>query len=174
MAKYYELGKDYYLPVTVHKDGSEDDVKFPIGIKYNDGNKEMTDYIMDKPDLLLTASEIASKFRYRRNIEQEERFEKLEKENRELKSENDLLKADKATLSEKNDELETTVSELSVLVNNLRKEIAQREEGWDNVSRNNDIAVYNLNRLCKQREVLTDRIIALEAELEAEREKHNG
>jgi predicted Zn-dependent protease len=77
-------------------------------------------------------------------------------------------------LTEKNDELETTVSELSVLVNNLRKEIAQREEGWDNVSRNNDIAVYNLNRLCKQREVLTDRIIALEAELEAEREKHNG
>jgi hypothetical protein len=77
-------------------------------------------------------------------------------------------------LEGKNDELETTVSELSVLVNNLRKEIAQREEGWDNVSRNNDIAVYNLNRLCKQREVLTDRIIALEAELEAEREKHNG
>jgi hypothetical protein len=77
-------------------------------------------------------------------------------------------------LEGKNDELETTVSELSVLVNNLRKEIAQREEGWDNVSRNNDIAVYNLNRLCKQREILTDRIIALEAELEAEREKHNG
>ena len=75
-------------------------------------------------------------------------------------------------LTEKNDELETTVSELSVLVNNLRKEIAQREEGWDNVSRNNDIAVYNLNRLCKQREVLTDRIIALEAELEAERKKN--
>jgi septal ring factor EnvC (AmiA/AmiB activator) len=160
MAKNYELGKDYYLPVTVHKDGSEDDVKFPIGIKYNDGNKEMTDYIMDAPGLLLTASEVASKFRYRRNIEQEERLEELEKENRELEG--------------KNDELETTVSELSVLVNNLRKEIAQREEGWDNVSRNNDIAVYNLNRLCKQREVLTDRIIALEAELEAEREKNNG
>lgn len=82
--------------------------------------------------------------------------------------------ADNGELENKNDELETTVSELSVLVNNLRKEIAQREEGWDNVSRNNDIAVYNLNRLCKQREVLTDRIIALEAELEAEREKHNG
>jgi DNA repair exonuclease SbcCD ATPase subunit len=77
-------------------------------------------------------------------------------------------------LEGKNDELETTVSELSVLVNNLRKEIAQREEGWDNVSRNNDIAVYNLNRLCKQREILTDRIIALEAELEEEREKNNG
>ena len=77
-------------------------------------------------------------------------------------------------LEGKNDELETTVSKLSVLVNNLRKEIAQREEGWDNVSRNNDIAVYNLNRLCKQREILTDRIIALEAELEAEREKHNA
>ena len=77
-------------------------------------------------------------------------------------------------LEGKNDELETTVSELSVLVDNLRKEIAQREEGWDNVSRNNDIAVYNLNRLCKQREILTDRIIALEAELEAERKKNYG
>ena len=174
MAKNYELGKDYYLPVTVHKDGSEDDVKFPIGIKYNDGNKEMTDYIQDKPGLLLTASDIAAKVRYRRNIEQEERFEELEKENRELKNENDLLKADKATLSEKNDELETTVSELSVLVDKLRKEMAQREELWGNVSNNNDIAKVNLNRLCKQREILTDRIIALEAELEAERKKNYG
>ena len=90
---------------------------------------------------------------------------------------NSALKAQTAANTElegKNDELETTVSELSVLVNNLRKEIAQREEGWDNVSRNNDIAVYNLNRLCKQREILTDRIIALEAELEAERKKNYG
>ena len=77
-----------------------------------------------------------------------------------------------AKLEGKNDELETTVSELSVLVDKLRKEMAQREEGWDNVSRNNDIAKVNLNRLCKQREVLTDRIIALEAELEAERNKN--
>lgn len=77
-------------------------------------------------------------------------------------------------LEGKNDELETTVSELSVLVDKIRKEMAQREEGWDNVSRNNDIAKVNLNRLCKQREVLTDRIIALEAELEAERGKNNG
>lgn len=77
-------------------------------------------------------------------------------------------------LTEKNDELETTVSELSVLVDKLRKEMAQREELWGNVSNNNDIAKVNLNRLCKQREILTDRIIALEAELEAEREKHNG
>ena len=75
-------------------------------------------------------------------------------------------------LEGKNDELETTVSELSVLVNNLRKEIAQREELWGNVSNNNDIAKVNLNRLCKQREILTDRIIALEAELEAERKKN--
>ena len=77
-------------------------------------------------------------------------------------------------LEDKNDELETTVSELSVLVNNLRKDMAQREELWGNVSNNNDIAKVNLNRLCKQREILTDRIIALEAELEEEREKHNG
>ena len=77
-------------------------------------------------------------------------------------------------LEGKNDELETTVSELSVLVDKLRKEMAQREELWGNVSNNNDIAKVNLNRLCKQREVLTDRIIALEAELEAEREKNNG
>ena len=77
-------------------------------------------------------------------------------------------------LESKNDELETTVSELSVLVDKLRKEMAQREELWGNVSNNNDIAKVNLNRLCKQREILTDRIIALEAELEAEREKHNG
>jgi len=59
-----------------------------------------------------------------------------------------------------------------VLVNNLRKEIAQREELWGNASNNNDIAKVNLNRLCKQREILTDRIIALEAELEAERKKN--
>ena len=77
-------------------------------------------------------------------------------------------------LEGKNDELETTVSELSVLVDKLRKEMAQREELWGNVSNNNDIAKVNLNRLCKQREILTDRIIALEAELEEEREKHNG
>ena len=76
-------------------------------------------------------------------------------------------------LEGKNDELETTVSELSVLVDKLRKEMAQREELWGNVSNNNDIAKVNLNRLCKQREILTDRIIALEAELEEEREKHN-
>ena len=77
-------------------------------------------------------------------------------------------------LEDKNDELETTVSELSVLVNNLRKDMAQREELWGNVSNNNDIAKVNLNRLCKQREILTDRIIALEAELEEERERKNG
>ena len=77
-------------------------------------------------------------------------------------------------LEGKNDELETTVSELSVLVDKLRKEMAQREELWGNVSNNNDIAKVNLNRLCKQREILTDRIIALEAELEEEREKNNG
>ena len=93
MAKYYELGKDYYMPVTVHKDGSEDDCKFPIGIKYNDGDKEMTDYIQDKPGLLLTTSEIAAKVRYRRNVEQENRLEELERENRELKDENGKLTA---------------------------------------------------------------------------------
>lgn len=79
-----------------------------------------------------------------------------------------------AELESKNDELETTVSELSVLVDKLRKEMSQREELWGNVSNNNDIAKVNLNRLCKQREILTDRIIALEAELEAERGKNNG
>ena len=93
MAKYYELGKDYYMPVTVHKDGSEDDCKFPIGIKYNDGDKEMTDYIQDKPGLLLTTSEIAAKVRYRRNVEQENRLEELERENQELKNENSKLTA---------------------------------------------------------------------------------
>lgn len=92
-----------------------------------------------------------------------------------LKAQNDAnleLEDKNALLSRKNDELETTVSELSVLVDKLRKEMAQREKGWDNVSRNNDVAMFNLNRLCKQREVLTDRIIALEAELEAERKKN--
>ena len=94
-----------------------------------------------------------------------------------LKAQNDAnleLEDKNALLARKNDELETTVSELSVLVDKLRKEMRQREEGWDNVSRNNDIAMVNLNRLCKQREILTDRIITLEAELEAEREKNNG
>jgi len=120
MAKYYELGKDYYLPVTVHKDGSEDDVKYPIGIKYNDGNKEMTDYIMDKPDLLLTASEIASKFRYRRNIEQEERFEKLERENQELKNENSKLTANV-------DDLEAGINNATRIADNA-VETAQNKE----------------------------------------------
>ena len=94
--------------------------------------------------------------------------------NLELEDKNALLARKNRELEGKNDELETTVSELSVLVNNLRKDMAQREEGWDNVSNNNDIAKVNLNRLCKQREILTDRIIALEAELEEEREKNNG
>jgi chromosome segregation ATPase len=94
-----------------------------------------------------------------------------------LKAQNDAnleLEDKNAMLARKNDELDKRNAELSVLIDKLRKEIAQREELWGNVSNNNDIAVYNLNRLCKQREVLTDRIIALEAELEAEREKHNG
>lgn len=85
-----------------------------------------------------------------------------------------VLKSENERLSSKNDELETTVSELSVLVDKLRKEMAHREELWGNVSNNNDIAKVNLNRLCKQREILTDRIIALEAELEAERKKNYG
>ena len=89
MAKNYELGRDYYLPVTVHKDGSEDDVKFPIGIKYNDGNKEMTDYIMDKPDLLLTAGEIATDI----NTERAEIMETLGKQNLELSKQNEELSA---------------------------------------------------------------------------------
>lgn len=99
MAKNYELGKDYYMPVTVHKDGSEDDCKFPIGIKYNDGNKEMTDYIQDEPGLLLTASEIAANFHYRKNIKRDNRLEELEAENGKLKqqlAERDELLSDAA------------------------------------------------------------------------------
>lgn len=164
MAKEYKVGEKYYLPVTV-----EEVVNTNHGVKigFEDGAGKDTTRICDEPDILLTEYEIASKVRYRRNIEQENRLAELE-------AENDLLKANKAALSEKNDELETTVSELSVLVDKLRREMAQREELWGNVSNNNDIAKVNLNRLCKQREVLTDRIIALEAELEEEREKHNG
>lgn len=157
MAKNYELGRDYYLPVTVHKDGSEDDAKFPIGIKYNDGNKEMTDYIMDAPGLLLTASEIASKFRYRRNIEQEERFEKLEKENRELKEENGKLTA-------KVDELEAELQNAKAAIDNYH-EVEHRRVGYT------DKQTQAINRKDKEIEILIDRITKLEAEL-AERKKN--
>ena len=151
MAKNYKVGENYYLPVRV-----SDVVNAFIKLAYLDGVNNDHLMINDMPNLLLTADEIATDI----NTERAEVMEALGKQNIEL--------------SKQNDELETTVSELSVLVNNLRKEIAQREEGWDNVSRNNDIAMVNLNRLCKQREILTDRIITLEAELEAEREKNNG
>lgn len=160
MAKNYELGRDYYLPVTVHKDGSEDDVKFPIGIKYNDGNKEMTDYIQDKPGLLLTASEIASKFRYRRNIEQEERLEELEKENRELKNENGKLTA-------KVDDLEADLQNAKAAIDHYH-EVEHRRAGYT------DKQTQAINRKDKEIEILIDRITKLEAELAEEREKHNG
>ena len=160
MAKNYELGKDYYLPVTVHKDGSEDNAKFPIGIKYNDGNKEMTDYIMDKPDLLLTASEIAAKFRYRRNIEQEERFEKLERENQELKDENGKLTA-------KVDDLEADLQNAKAAIDHYH-EVEHRRVGYT------DKQTQAINRKDKEIEILIDRITKLEAELAEEREKYNG
>lgn len=58
MAKNYKVGENYYLPVTVYVDKSDDGGDFPIGIKYNDGKVEIRDYIQDTPGLLLTAEEV--------------------------------------------------------------------------------------------------------------------
>jgi predicted RNase H-like nuclease (RuvC/YqgF family) len=90
MAKNYEVGEKYYLPVKVYEVVN---TNYGVKISFEDGAGEDTTRICDMPDVLLTASEIAAKVRYRRNVEQENRFEELERENQELKEENGKLTA---------------------------------------------------------------------------------
>ena len=188
MEKKYEYGERVYLEVTVNEVNPGNGYDYTVLWKdHVDGAACMAS--VGEENLCSMESGIDWQAKYNEYNEKAEAkirelanklndmAESLREAQAKVVSLNSALKEQIAANTElegKNDELETTVSELSVLVDNLRKEIAQREEGWDNVSRNNDIAVYNLNRLCKQREVLTDRIIALEAELEAERKKNYG
>jgi len=90
MAKNYEVGEKYYLPVKVEEVVN---TNYGVKISFEDGAGEDTTRICDMPDVLLTAYEIASKVRYRRNVEQENRLEELERENKELKDENGKLTA---------------------------------------------------------------------------------
>jgi len=192
MEKKFKKGEAAYLCVRVERVLESNDV-YDYTVAYTNYGTGGNSFIAVIKEQLLTVDEVADESGIDWQAKYNEYNEKSEAKIRELATRlngmaeslreaqekainlNTSLKAQtikNEELEGKNDELETTVSELSVLVDKLRKEIAQREEGWDNVSRNNDIAVYNLNRLCKQREVLTDRIIALEAELEAERKKN--
>jgi chromosome segregation ATPase len=192
MEKKFKKGEAAYLCVRVERVLESNDV-YDYTVAYTNYGTGGNSFIAVIKEQLLTVDEVADESGIDWQAKYNEYNEKSEAKIRELATRlngmaeslreaqekainlNTSLKAQtikNEELEGKNDELETTVSELSVLVDKLRKEIAQREEGWDNVSRNNDIAVYNLNRLCKQREILTDRIIALEAELEAERKKN--
>lgn len=93
MAENYKVGENYYLPVKVYEimDGA---YAYPIRFEFGKGNGCNTNAIENEPNLLLTASEIAANFHYRKNIEKEERLAALEKENTDLKEQVKLLKAE--------------------------------------------------------------------------------
>ena len=151
MAKEFNVGDRVFIPAKITKEvcGGHYKAEFFVG---NDEAK--TESFDAKVGTLFTAKQVSDKYTDGPTYD-------------DLKTERDTLKMMLA-------ERDRLLASANADVDKLRKEMAQREKGWDNVSRNNDVAKVNLNRLCKQREVLTDRIIALEAELEAEREKNNG
>jgi len=117
MAKNYEVGEKYYLPVKVEEVVN---TNYGVKISFEDGAGEDTTRICDMPDVLLTAYEIASKVRYRRNVEQENRLEELEKENKELKDENGKLTANV-------DDLEAGINNATRIADNA-VETAQNKE----------------------------------------------
>ena len=191
MENKFECGNEALLRVTVcavYNEGSVYD--YDVSYKNHDtGEDELIPVIEEQLTTASQAPNIDWQAKYNEYNEKaeakirelanklNEMAESLREAQAKAVSLNSALKAQIAANTELegiNDELDKKDAELSVLVDKLRKEIAQREELWGNVSNNNDIAKVNLNRLCKQREILTDRIIALEAELEAERKKNYG
>jgi cell division protein FtsB len=121
MAKNYEVGEKYYLPVTVKE--INPGYQYPIDLEFTDcDSRDTTDEIRitDDPDLLLTAEEIAADIHFRKNREKEARFEELERENQELKNENGKLTA-------KVDDLEAELTNARH-VNEYAVETAQNKE----------------------------------------------
>ena len=126
MAKEYKKGDKYYLPVIVDEILYEG--KYPVKLTFLDGGGGDSVGIADKPNLLLTATEIAENVHFRRNRERDNRLEELEKKNLELKAENEKLSA-------KVDNLETelnsarSVNEFAVKTEQTREKLIgeQRE-----------------------------------------------
>ena len=157
MAKEYVEGEKYYLPVLVSDAVDKD---YPVKLEYLDGGNNGYLTIRDKPDLLLTAEEIAANVHYRRNRERDNRLEELERENQELKNENGKLTA-------KVDDLEADLQNAKATIDRWR-EIENHNTSYI------DKQTQAINRKDKEIEILIDRITKLEAELAEEREKHNG
>ena len=126
MAKEYKKGDKYYLPVIVDEIVYGDN--YPVKLTFLDGGGGDSVGIADKPNLLLTATEIAENVHFRRNRERDNRLEELEKKNLELKAENEKLSA-------KVDNLETelnsarSVNEFAVKTEQTREKLIgeQRE-----------------------------------------------
>lgn len=87
MAKNYEKGDKYYLPVVVDEIVYGDN--YPVKLTFLDGGGGDSVGIADEPNLLLTADEIATDI----NTERAEIMESLGKQNLELSKQNEELSA---------------------------------------------------------------------------------
>ena len=111
MAKEYKVGERYYLPVLV-----SDVVNTFIRLAYLDGVNNDHLMVNDRPDILLTAYEISSKFR---RAKEDERIAELEKKNLELENENGKLTAKVNNLEAECEQYRQTNVSLSRTVNLL-------------------------------------------------------
>ena len=165
MAENYKEGDKYYLPVVV--DEIDEAADYALNLRFIDGRSGDYVRVMDKPNLLLTADEIA-------DAKYEEIKKRYECDVVELGGEIKTLKFENERLSKQNEELGTKVDDLEADLQNAKAAI----DRWREIENHNtsyiDKQTQAINRKDKEIEILIDRITKLEAELAEEREKHNG
>jgi len=156
MAKNYEVGEKYYLPVKVYEVVN---TNYGVKISFEDGAGEDTTRICDMPDVLLTAEEIIDAKIGRTRFE--EIKERYERDVVELGGEIKTLKYENERISKQNEELGAKVDELEAELNNAKalNEFAVKTE------QNREKLIAEQRELMKKYslviDVLIDKIVAL-------------
>ena len=120
MAKEYEVGEKYYLPVGVKEIDSGYLYSVRIVFNNGDGNNEGHNAIKNEPDLLMTAGEVA-----RANGLYISLCDEVVAENRELKAKVASLKEDNDRLTAWYKEANKTASEAAEANDDLKAKIAK-------------------------------------------------
>ena len=113
MAENYKEGDKYYLPVVL--DEVDNDADYALNLRFIDGRSGDYVRVMDKPNLLLTADEIADekyeeiKKRYERSLND---VGEMGGKIKELKTHADELETENEGLYKRNEELSAKVGEL--------------------------------------------------------------
>ena len=132
MAKNYEKGDKYYLPVVVDEIVYGDN--YPVKLTFLDGGGGDSVGIADEPGLLLTADEIIIQAQDNDKARYEELRKLYERDVTKLGGEIKTLRYENERLSKQNEELGTKVDDLEAGINNATRiadnavETAQNKE----------------------------------------------